>query len=765
MMPRRFPWLPLAVLFLAAPFPATARDDAIASGAGAEARGDTASPALAPAYPATRRLALVETHFGVPVADPYRWLENDVRADPDVRAWIAAENSTTQAYLRSLPGRDALRARMAQLYSYERYGTPRKAGGRYFFTRNSGLQNQSPLYVREGLAGPERLLIDPNRLSADGTVALAQWEPSADGRHLVYATQDAGSDWRTLHVLDVTRGAVLEDEVRWVRYSDLAWTRDGGGFFYSRFPAQSMREAERTSARGQQIWFHAVGTAQSADRKVYDTPGRPELGHRARVSDDGRWLVITSNISTDARHEVTLLSLEKADARPVKLVRGFADEWQFVGSIGDALYFRTTARAPNGRLVLLDAAHPRRRPVEIRAARAQPLVGAVMIGNRMVLAYQVNGQVVAEIASLLGVRLGDVPLPGAGAAAGFSGRPGDPETFFSYSGFTTPPVIYRFNVETGAVTLFAQPHLAFDPADFVTEDVRYPSRDGTLIPMTIIRRRDVVLSGRTAPTLLYGYGGFNVSQTPGFSPTRLAWVEQGGVVAIASLRGGGEFGPGWHDAGRLSNKQNVFDDFIAAAEYLKGHGYTGPDQLAIEGRSNGGLLVGAVVNQRPDLFAAALPAVGVMDMLRFDRFTAGRLWVDDYGRPDREADFRNLLSYSPYHNIREGTRYPAILVTTGESDDRVVPSHSFKYAAALQHADPGDRPHLIRIAARSGHGAGKPIDMLLDEYADSYSFLAYWTGLALEGSGHAARDDGPSTGGVGDPGGNGAGGARGGQGS
>jgi len=722
----------LLLAAIAAPAPVRASDApvAIAPRVGAE---EASGRQTRPAYPVTRRDDLVETRFGIAVADPYRWLESDARSDPDVRAWVAAENEATQAYLRTLPGRNALRARMAQLYSYERYGTPRKAGGRYFYTRNSGLQNQSPLYVRDALDGPERLLIDPNGFSADGATALAQWEPSADGRHLLLALQEAGSDWRVLRVLDVATGAMLDDEVRWARYSDLAWRQDGGGFFYSRYPAPPEGDARQSSARNQQLWFHALGTPQSADRLVYATPGRPELGHRARVTADGRWLVITSSAGTDPRREITLLAVDEAQARPVRLVRGLAHEWQFVGNVGDALYFRTTAGAPNGRLVVLDARRGRARPAELVPERLQTLVGASMVGHRLILAYLNAGRVSAEIVDLSGARRGDVPLPGLGAAAGFSGRQGDPETFFSYASFTTPSAIYRFNVETGELALFARPGLDFDPDRFVTEEVHYPSRDGTLIPMTIIRRRDVAASGRTAPTLLYGYGGFNVSQTPGFSPTRLAWVEQGGAVAIASLRGGGEFGPHWHDAGRLSNKQNVFDDFIAAAEYLKAHGYTGPDQLAIEGRSNGGLLVGAVVNQRPDLFAAALPAVGVMDMLRFDQFTAGRLWVDDYGRPDREEDFRNLLAYSPYHNIRGGTHYPAILVTTGESDDRVVPGHSFKYAAALQYADLGDRPHLIRVSARAGHGAGKPIDMLLDEYADSYSFLAYWTGLGLEG--------------------------------
>lgn len=685
-----------------------------------------------PTYPATHRLDLSETQFGVTIADPYRWLESDVRSDQDVQAWVAAENRVTQTYLKAMPGRDLLRARMAQLYADERSGTPRKAGGRYFFTRNSGQQNFSPLYVQEATASQPRLLLDPNLFSADGTVGLAEWQPSPDGRHLLYAVQDGGSDWRVLHVLDVERGKPLEDRIEWVRYSNLAWRQAGDGFYYSRFSPAGRGEGTRTTFENQQIWYHALGTPQSADTLVHATPRRPKLLHRARVTDDGRWLIIASTLGTDQRGEVTLLSLMAADAQPIRLVRGFKQEWQFVGNVGDRLYFRTTRGAKQGRLVSLDAARPNLAPVEVVAERAQMLVGGAMIGSRIVLAYASDGRVVAELVDFEGRPQGDVPLPGLGSAAGFSGQAGDPETFFSFSNFTTPPTIYRYNVETGETSIFARSALAVDPADYVTEQISYPSKDGTLIPMSITRRRDLALSGTPAPTLLYGYGGFNVSQTPGFSPTRFAWIEQGGVLAIASLRGGGEFGRAWHDAGRLANKQNVFDDFIAAAEYLKARGYTGPDQLAIEGRSNGGLLVGAVVNQRPDLFAAALPAVGVMDMLRFDRFTAGSFWIDDYGRPDREADFRNLLSYSPYHNIRSGADYPAILVTTGDEDDRVVPGHSFKYAAALQHADVGGKPRLIRIDMRAGHGAGKPIDKIVDEYADMYSFAAYWTGLRLK---------------------------------
>ncbi|BAK68211.1 prolyl endopeptidase [Sphingobium sp. SYK-6] len=693
---------------------------------------DVAPPVAPPPYPLARRADLVETQFGVPVADPYRWLENDARTDGEVAQWVAAENDATAHYLAALPGREALRTRIAQLYDYERYGTPRKAGGRYFYTRNSGLQNQSPLYVREGAAHGQRLLLDPNSFSEDGASALGEWQPSTDGRWLLYAVQDGGTDWRTLHVLDVEKGQPLDDRVAWVRYSNLTWSPDGRGFYYSRFPAPQDGERSRSPVEDQAVWFHALGTPQSADRLVYATPDRPRLMHRAQITDDGRWLLVISNESTERRHEVTLISLTGEARAPVRLVRGLSHEWQFIGNVGDMLYFRTTMGAPNGRVVTLDATRPRKGPQSLVAERSQTLAGASMVGSRMILAYQSDGRIMAELADLQGLSHGDVPLPGPGAASGFSGRSGDPETFFSFSSFTTPSTVYRYNVETGETSVFAEPRLPFDPDAYVTEQVLYPSKDGTMIPMQIIRRRDLALAARSAPTLLYGYGGFNISQTPGFSPTRFAWIEQGGVLAIASLRGGGEFGKAWHDAGRLSNKQNVFDDFIAAAEYLKQQGYTGPDQLAIEGRSNGGLLVGAVVNQRPDLFAAALPAVGVMDMLRFDRFTVGRYWIDDYGSPDREPDFRNLLSYSPYHNIRDGIDYPAILVSTADTDDRVVPAHSFKYAAALQHAELGVKPRLIRIATRAGHGSGKPVDKLVEEYADMYSFIAYWTGLDLK---------------------------------
>jgi prolyl oligopeptidase len=682
-------------------------------------------------YPVTQRLDIVEDHFGTKVADPYRWLENDVRVDPAVRDWVTAENKVTSAYLEALPERETLRQRMQALYNYGRYTIPRKAGNRYFYGYNSGLQNQTPLFMREGLTGKQRLLVDPNDWAKDGATALAEWRPSPTGRHLVYAAQDGGTDWRTLHVLDVDTGKLLDETIAWVKFSDLSWDRTGEGFFYSRFAAPIDGEAFQSTNENQQIYYHRLGTPQDQDQLIYATPDRPKLGHSAQVTDDGQWLVITSHLGTDPRYEVLVAALDGGPIKPRPLVRGLDNEWKLIGSRGTTLWFVTDKGAPRQRVVTLDAARPRARVVEIVPQRADTLAGSSMVGNRLILAYMSDAATVAELVELNGRKIGDVPLPGVGTAAGFGGKTGDPETFFAFSGFTMPTTIYRYDTSTGTAAIFAQPELAFKPEDFVTEQIFYPSKDGTKVPMFVIRKKSLATNATPAPTILYGYGGFNISMTPGFSATRLAWLEQGGVYAIANLRGGGEYGKAWHDAGRLANKQNVFDDFIAAGEFLKANGYTTANGLAIEGRSNGGLLVGAVVNQRPDLFAAALPGVGVMDMVRFDRFTAGRYWVDDYGSPDKEEDFHLLYSYSPYHNILSGKDYPAILVMTADTDDRVVPGHSFKYAAALQSADLGERPHLIRIETRAGHGSGKPTDKVIDEYADSYAFAARFTGLSI----------------------------------
>lgn len=691
---------------------------------------ETGEGASAPAplgYPVTRRMDLIETQFGTAVADPFRWLENDVRVDAEVANWVTEQNRVTNAYLETLPGRAAFASRMAELYRYDRLGLPRKRGDRYFFTRNNGQQNQSVLYVRDGSEGEGRVLIDPNAWAADGATALAEWAPSEDGSRLLYSVQDGGTDWRIVRVLNVATGEHLGDELRWIKFSGFAWAPDGSGFYYSRFPEPPEGAAFQSTNLNQAVYFHRIGTPQSEDRLIYATPEQPGWSHSAEVTDDGRWLVVTTSESTDDRYEITLFDLRREGSAPIKLVAGLEHKWELVGSEGSRLYFLTDKDAPRGRIVAIDAVR-RIAPVEIVAQRDQTLQRARRVGDRIILSYLGDASSQAEMVDLNGRRVAQLTLGSIGTASGFDGSADSSETFYAFSSFNRPTTIYRLDTATGETSVFAQPTLAFNPDDYTVEQRFYTSRDGTRVPMFIVMKRGIDRTGGS-PTLLYGYGGFSLPQTPGFSPTRLAWLDAGGVFVLANLRGGSEYGAEWHDAGRLLNKQNVFDDFIAAGEFLIREGITGQGELAIEGRSNGGLLVGAVVNQRPDLFAAALPAVGVMDMLRFDRFTAGRYWVDDYGRPDREADFRNLFGYSPYHNVRDGQNYPAILVTTADTDDRVVPGHSFKYAAALQAADIGDRPHLIRIETRAGHGSGKPVDKIVAEFADQYAFIAHWTGL------------------------------------
>ncbi|PAL21835.1 S9 family peptidase [Sphingopyxis sp. GW247-27LB] len=689
-----------------------------------------AAPAPALTYPDTVRGDTVDTQFGVDVADPYRWLEDDVRVNPKVAAWVAAENEVTDAYLDTLPGRDVFAKRMTELYNYERFGLPEKAGSRYFYTRNDGLQPQSVLYVREGLAGEGRVLIDPNAWAKDGATALAEWTPSKDGTHLLYSVQDGGTDWRIVRVMDVASGKDLPDEVRWVKFSALDWAKDGSGFYYSRFPAPEAGEAFQSLNENHAVYFHRLGTPQSEDVLIHASPDKPALNHSAEVTDDGQYLLVTSSEGTDERYGLTLYTLGKKGAKPRVLVGDYANNWEYVGNEGPLFIFLTNKDAPRQRLVAMDIRKPTALTPLVTENEAT-LVGASQVGNRIILSYLGDAKSEARMVTLGGQPVAEINLADIGSASGFGGKPGDPETFYAFSSYARPTTIYRLDTVTGASSVFAEPKLTFDPKQFSVEQRFYKSKDGTEVPMFLVMKKGIDRS-KGSPTLLYGYGGFNISMTPAFSPTKLAWVDKGGVLAIANLRGGGEYGKAWHDAGRLDKKQNVFDDFIAAGEFLIGEGITGKGQLAIEGGSNGGLLVGAVTNQRPDLFAAALPAVGVMDMLRFDRFTAGRYWVDDYGYPSKEADFRNLLTYSPYHNIKDGVAYPAVLVTTADTDDRVVPGHSFKYTAALQHADAGDKPHLIRIETRAGHGSGKPTDKIIAEAADKYAFAAKWTGLSVE---------------------------------
>ncbi|MEJ5094380.1 prolyl oligopeptidase family serine peptidase [Sphingomonas molluscorum] len=680
-------------------------------------------------YPETRRVDQVDKLFGEKVEDPYRWLENDVRTDPEVAAWVAAQNRVTDAYLATLPGRAIFKERLRTLIDYERFGLPTKKGGHYFYTRNSGVQNQSVLYVRDTLDGPGRVLIDPNGWAADGATALSEWVPSENGRLIAYGIQDGGTDWRTLKVLDVATGKPLEDEVKWAKFTAVAWAHNGSGFFYSRFPEPEQGAAFQALNLNHALYFHKIGTPQSADIKVYSTPEKPKQSHVGQVTDDGKWLVITTSEGTDNRYEITLIDLTDARMRPRTLVRGLENSWDLAGNIGSTFYFVTDKDASRGRIVAMDAAASTDRLREIVPQDEATLQGAKITGGKLMASYLVDAKTEVRRYTLNGARDGAVPLPGIGTASGFGGDQDDPETFFAFTSFATPTTIYRYDVRTGQATPWQTPKVAFNPADYDVAQRFYGSKDGTRVPMFLVRKKGTT---GPAPTLLYGYGGFNSSVLPAFSSNRLAWLEQGGVLAVANIRGGGEYGKAWHDGGRLANKQNVFDDFIAAAEDLIAQGDTTKDKLVIQGGSNGGLLVGAVVNQRPDLFAAALPAVGVMDMLRFDRFTAGRYWVDDYGDPAEEADFKALRAYSPYHNIRKGKDYPAILATTADTDDRVVPGHTFKYVAALQAAKIGDKPHLVRIETRAGHGSGKPTDKVIEEYADLWAFAARWTGMEVK---------------------------------
>ena len=695
-----------------------------------------AAAGTAPAYPVTARGEVSETLFGETIADPYRWLENDVRTDPAVARWVAEENAVTERALSELPGRSAIAARLKQLWDYERLGVPVKRGTRYFYQRNSGLQNQSPLYVRDGLSAAPRLLIDPNPWATDGATALAEWEPSKDGRLLAYAVQDGGTDWRTIHVADVATGKVLDDVVEWAKFTNIAWARNGAGFFYSRFPEPKASAEYQTLNLNHAIYFHVLGQPQSADRLVFATADRPKLNNVAEVTDDGRWLVIYSSEGTDARYEVSLVDLTAPKLTSRTLIRGLEHNWQLAGNRGSTFYFVTNMEAPRQRIVSVDVASAGRKMRELVAEGPATLQAASLVGGRLVANYLVDARSELRLFTPEGKPAGQVALPGLGTVTGpgggdaLDGSDDSPDTFFAFSSFATPTSIFRLDAPSGRAEPFAAPRVAFDPADYVVEQRFYASKDGTRVPLFLVHRKGLAMAGGR-PTLLYAYGGFNIAVTPSFSPANLAWMEMGGVYALANIRGGGEYGKAWHDGGRLANKQNVFDDFIAAAEYLVAEGITTKDRLAIRGGSNGGLLVGAVTNQRPDLFAVALPAVGVMDMLRFNRFTAGRYWVDDYGDPAREADFRVLRAYSPYHNIRAGLRYPAVLVTTADTDDRVVPGHSFKYAAALQAADVGDRPHLIRIETRAGHGSGKPTDKQIAEYADLWAFAAHYTGLEV----------------------------------
>ena len=675
-------------------------------------------------YPATATGNHVDTYHGVKVADPYRWLERDVRESDNTKNWVAAQNQITSSYLDSIAERNAIKKRLKQLWDYERYGMPVKKGGRYYYSHNNGLQNQNIIYVQSSLDSKANVLIDPNSWSDDGTIALAAYYPSPDGKHVAYLIQDGGSDWRKAKIIEVDSRKILNDQIDWLKFTRLSWAADGSGFYYSRYPATTKDGKFQSLNINHSVYFHRLGTPTDEDLLVYSQPDNPKWGANATVTDDGHHLVITvSKGSTDARYQIMHQDLSHPEARPKKLIQGFDYDYTLVGNIDNELFFRTNNNAPRNRLIAVDVNNPDPKYWrEIIAQTANVLKDVSLVGGKIIATYMQDAQTVVKLFDPEGKQTSIVTLPGIGTARGFYGDFDDPETFFTYRSYNTPPLINRLDVNTGTVSVFRKPEVAFKSDDYLVKQVFYNSKDGTRVPMFISHHKDVKPDGNT-PTLLYGYGGFNVSLTPSFSMASLAWMELGGIYAVANIRGGGEYGKTWHKAGTKRQKQNVFDDFIAAAQYLINENFTNPSKLAIYGRSNGGLLVGAVTNQRPELFAAALPAVGVMDMLRFHHFTAGRFWVDDYGSSDNTDEFGALYAYSPYHNVKPGTHYPAILVTTADTDDRVVPGHSFKYTAAMQKAQRGDAPILIRIEARAGHGAGVPTTKIINEYADRWAFL------------------------------------------
>jgi prolyl oligopeptidase len=686
---------------------------------------NAAMPTLPPtAYPKVERDAVVDDFHGTPVADPYRWIE--ALDSPPVQSFVTAQNAVSEPFLTALPDRDRFKQRLTALYQYERHGLPVEEGGRYFYLRNEGRQDQSVLYVSDRAAALGRVLIDPNQLRGDATVSLVNYVPSPDGKLLAYALSDAGSDWNRWAVRDVSTGQDRPDQLLHTKFTTVSWARDGAGFYYSAYPnGDDQRQAV--------VRFHKLGDPQSADREVFAVTDHPTRVPYGTVTEDGRYLVISLDEGTLSNGVLVMALDGSGSVRP--LFTKYDGIYEYLGSrkgaAGTELLFRSNAGAPNGRIVAADLGLPPTRWGQVRVAESkQVLESAALVGNRLVGGYlQDASSRLRQFDAASGKALGEIALPGLGSVTGLSGRPGRHEAWFSYTDFSTPTRIYGLDTSTGATTLLREPKISADISRYVTEQVFATSRDGTRVPMFIVRRRDALRDG-TGAVMLYGYGGFDVSMTPTFSAATIAWLERGGTYVVANLRGGGEYGAAWHEAGTRARKQNVFDDFIAAAEYLVKERYAAPKRIVIRGGSNGGLLVGAVLVQRPELFGAALPDVGVLDMLRYHLASANaRQWSDDYGLSENAADFKAQLAYSPVHNADRHDCYPPTLITTAAQDNRVVPWHSFKFAAALQHAQRCDSPILLRVETRAGHGAGKPMWMQIEGIAEQWAFAAAALGL------------------------------------
>jgi prolyl oligopeptidase len=672
-------------------------------------------------YPSSPKSDRFDDYHGTIVADPYRLLE-----DPDseeTKAWVEAQNKVTFGYLNEIPAREKVKQRLTKLWDYEKYSIPWKEGENYFYFKNDGLQNQSVLYTLESLDGEPKVLLDPNKLSEDGTVALSGLSISEDGKLLAYGLSSSGSDWQEWKVRDVETTEDLPDHLKWIKFSRASWTKDNQGFFYSRYDEPNEKTKLEDVNYYQKLFYHKLGTSQTEDTLIYQRPDQKEWGFSGVVTEDGHYLVISISLGTDSKNLFFYKDLTNPNAEVVELIKEFEADYSFIDNDDSVFYFRTDLDAPCARVIAIDSKNPEKSAwQEIIPEAAETLESVGILNNQFIADYLKDAHSQVKIFNLNGTFVREVELPGLGSVGGFNGKRHDTETFYSFTSFTTPPTIYRYDIVSGKSQVFRQSKVDFNSADYETKQVFYRSKDNTQVPMFITYKKGIKLDGNN-PTYLYAYGGFNISITPSFSVSSLVWLEMGGVYAVPNLRGGGEYGEEWHQGGMKLKKQNVFDDFIAAAEWLIGNGYTKSDKLAIAGGSNGGLLVGACMTQRPDLFGAALPAVGVMDMLRFHKFTIGWAWVAEYGSPDNLEEFKALYAYSPLHNLKAGTAYPATMITTADHDDRVVPAHSFKFAAALQAAHTGENPVLIRIETKAGHGAGKPTAKIIEEAADKWAFL------------------------------------------